>query len=163
MNKQIRSKRITLIDINGKNVGVYDTDVALQMAERDGYDLIEMNDHQDPPIVKIGDYSREKYKQQQREKQQRKSARAQQVKEIRLGPKIGEHDLETKCNQALKFLQSGDKVKFNVQLRGRERDHRSIAFDLINKVAKSLAEDSVVSTQASANGSFVSMTLSPLR
>jgi translation initiation factor IF-3 len=161
INGDITASRVMLIGDNGKSAGVIDTDVALRLADDAGFDLIEMDARHDPPIVKMGDASEERFKEQQKAKRQRHSARVQQVKEIRLRPNIESHDLEVKKNQAVRFLSRGDKVRLTVQLRGRERDHKQVAYDCMKTMVSSLEDVSVISTPPTYNGSAVTLILSP--
>jgi translation initiation factor IF-3 len=162
VNRQITAQKVILIDANGSKTGEWPIDVALSVAEREGLDLIEMDGHRVPPIVKLGDYFKERYKDQQRLKAQRRHAKSQQVKEIRLRPKTETHDLLTKTNQIKKFLNRGDKVKITVMMKGRERDHKNLAYDVLQKIVADLSAVGKISTPAAFNGSMVSMTISPL-
>ena len=150
-----------LIGENGKSAGVIDTDIAIRLADESGFDLIEIDGRHDPPIVKMGDASKERFKEQQKVKQQRRNARVQHTKELRLHPKIESHDLEVKKNQAVRFLSRGDRVRLTVQLRGRERDHKQVAYDCMKTMVSLLEDVSVISTPPSYNGSAVTLILSP--
>ncbi|KKQ68706.1 MAG: translation initiation factor IF-3, translation initiation factor IF-3 [Candidatus Peregrinibacteria bacterium GW2011_GWF2_38_29] len=123
INNQIRAYSVRLIDQDGGPVGIVPIEKALQMAKETGYDLCEVAPHENPPICKLLDYGKYLYHQQKLETKQRKMHKQSEVKGIRLGFQIGQHDLETKANQTKKFLEDRCTVKVVMMFRGREITH----------------------------------------
>jgi translation initiation factor IF-3 len=120
MNEQIRISPIRLIGADGEQHGIVPTSQALDMAREAGLDLVEVSATERPPVCKIMDYGKHKYAQSKKTHQK---THQQKLKEIRVRPKTGEHDIETKVQQARKFLEHNDKVQVNVLFRGRELQH----------------------------------------
>ena len=121
INEQIRISPIRLIGAEGEQHGIVPTAQALEMAREAGIDLVEVAATERPPVCKIMDYGKFKYEQSR--KSSKTKTHQQKLKEIRVRPKTGEHDIETKVNQARKFLEHNDKVLVNVLFRGREMQH----------------------------------------
>src|SRR5690606_13497107 len=118
VNEQIRISPVRLIGANGEQIGIVPTAQALEMARGAGLDLVEVAEKERPPVCKIMDYGKFKY--QQSRKTGKAKGHQQKTKEIRVRPKTGEHDIETKIGQARKFLEHNDKVLLYVMFRGRE-------------------------------------------
>ncbi len=125
---------------------------ALQMAEQEELDLVEIAPDVDPPIAKITDWGKYNYRRTKQLQKNRKASKATELKQIRFGLKIGEHDLQIKLNHALKFLDEGHKVKFTLFYRGREQAHKDIGFQLAQKVIERLGEQIVVDQQPTLAG-----------
>src|SRR5438128_7308015 len=121
VNEQIRISPIRLIGVNAEQLGVVPTAQAMDMAREAQLDLVEVAPNERPPVCKIMDYGKFRY--QQSRKGTRSKPHQQKLKEIRVRPKTGDHDIETKVNQARKFLEHKDKVLLNVLFRGRELQH----------------------------------------
>ena len=121
INEQIRISPVRLIGVNGEQLGVVPTTQALEMAREAQLDLVEVAANERPPVCKIMDYGKFRY--QQSRKGTKTKTHQQKLKEIRVRPKTGDHDIETKINQARKFLEHKDKVQLNVLFRGRELQH----------------------------------------
>lgn len=117
VNNQIRAEKIRLIDESGKQLGIFSLEEALKIAKERNLDLIQVTEKVEPPVCKMGDYGKYLYQVQKKEKKERGG----QVKGIRLSYNISLHDLETRVDQAEKFLQKGDKIKVELILRGREK------------------------------------------
>ena len=122
MNEQIRDKEVRLIGENGEQLGIMSSKEAYMMAKEAELDLIKIAPTAKPPVCKIADFGKFRYEQTRREKEAKKKQKVTEVKEIRLSPNIDDNDLNTKANQARKFLQHGDKVKASLKFRGREMD-----------------------------------------
>ena len=141
-----------LIDEAGASLGKVSRDQALYLSFEKGYDLVLINEHASPPLAKLMDYGKYLYAKQKQVSKQRAQSHGSQLKEIRMGIKIDEHDLEVKTNQAKKFLSRGDKVKVTIQLRGREMAfaHRvpNLVDQIINltdtQIKKDLSYDSIM-------------------
>lgn len=161
VNKDISAPEVNLIGPDGQNVGLVNTNVALTLAMEAGLDLVEVNSNVNPPIVKMTDYSKLKYREQRREKEARKNARSQETREIRFRPTTDEHDMEIKLNQGRKFLEKGNRLRLTIQMRGREQSRRGAAADLLNTAAGKLSDVSTVVTPASPEGRVISLVLAP--
>ena len=122
-----------LIDEQGVNYGVVSTTKALEMAQERGLDLVEVSPLAQPPVAKIVDYSKLRYREEKERRKERAKQKKIEIKGIRLSLRIGEHDTEVRVNQAKKFLEQGDKVKLEIILRGRERQHSYLAKSNIDK------------------------------
>lgn len=132
INNQIKSERVRIIDETGKQLGILETEKAIQMAKDRGLDLIQVTEKVEPPICKFLDYGKYLYHLKKREKES-KHKKGGEIKEIRLTFKISEHDLEIKARQAEKFLKRGDKVKIEMKLRGREKTLQGFAEEKLKK------------------------------
>ncbi|MEM6389657.1 MAG: translation initiation factor IF-3, partial [Pseudomonadota bacterium] len=120
VNDRIRAPELRLIGAEGENIGVVTPDKAMELAERAGLDLVEISPNATPPVCKIMDFGKFKYEQQKRESEARKKQKTIDVKEVKLRPGTDNHDFERKLNDAIKFLENGDKVKVTLRFRGRE-------------------------------------------
>ena len=125
VNEQIRISPVRVVDHEGEMLGVIPTDEARQVATEAGLDLVEVAPKERPPVCRIMDYGKFKYEQTKKRKDSQKTHQVQ-VKEIRLRPKTGDHDIEFKVKRARDFLSQKDKVKINVIFRGRENAHHAI-------------------------------------
>ena len=123
INERIRIKEVRLIDEEGEQVGVIATDEALEMARERDLDLVEVAPDARPPVCRLLDYSKYKYEQEQKAKAARKHQQQVNVREIKLRPKIADHDYETKKGHVERFLRHKDKVKVTIMFRGREQAH----------------------------------------
>ena len=144
LNDMIRAPRLRVIDDSGDQLGVLSKQEALEVARKAGLDLVEISPNADPPVAKVVDWGKFNY---QRTKQLQKSKRnnkATDIKQMRFGMKIGDHDLEVKLNKVQKFLEAGHKVKITVFYRGRENAHKDLGFKLADRVIADLGEDIAV-------------------
>ena len=149
-----------LIGADGQNVGVVPTRQALAMAEEANLDLVEIADKERPPVCKIMDFGKYKFLQKQKAKEKTKTHQ-QKLKEIRLRPKTGDHDVETKINQAKKFLEHKDKVLVYVVFKGREMQHIEEGRRIINLVLEKLVDMAKVEKAPSMEGKRMSAMLAP--
>lgn len=140
-NQGIRSEFVELIDEEGNHHGEVLTSKALAMAEEAGLDLVEVNPTSNPPMAKIMDYGQFKYERDKKIQKQKAHNKKQDTKGIRLSIRIGDHDLNVRREQAKKFLSKGDKLRIELPLRGRERQHPDLARELINKFVETLQAD----------------------
>lgn len=140
-NDYIRSAQVRLIDETGENVGVVDTAQALAQAREKGLDLVEVSPLANPPVAKIVDYSKLKYQEEKERRKEKAKQKKVEVKGIRLSLRIGTGDKEVRLKQAIKFLNQEDKVKIEMILRGRERQHTDLAKKIINKFIDSLNQE----------------------
>ena len=130
-NEQIRIPKVRVIDENGKNLGILDTQKAIQLAKDRGLDLVEISANTEPPICKITDYGKYQYTQEKKERKQKAKQKKSELKGIRIGFTTSFHDLQTKIKQVEKFLKQGHKVRIEMRLRGRERAHKDLADEKI--------------------------------
>ncbi len=140
VNDAIRASRVRLIDEDGSQVGVKDTKEALDYAHSKDLDLVEVASQADPPVARIMDYGKYRYEQEQKAKLARKHQSQIQVKEIKLRPKIGIHDYETKKGHVVRFLNQRAKVKVTIMFRGRETTHPERGRDLLMRLAEDVGE-----------------------
>jgi len=140
VNRQIRAKEVRVIDETGKQLGIMALEKALQMAQERNFDLIQVTEKVDPPVCKIMDYGKFIYQQKKKEKEAFKKQKGGELKGIRLGFNMAQHDLEIKAKQAEKFLKEGNKIKIEMQLRGREKALSGFAKERINKFLELLRD-----------------------
>jgi translation initiation factor IF-3 len=160
VNEQIRISPVRLIGVNGEQLGVVPTSQAMDQAREAGLDLVEVAAVERPPVCKIMDYGKFRYQQQQSKKDKTK-AHHQKLKEIRVRPKTGDHDIETKVNQARKFLEHKDKVLVNVLFRGRELQHIEEGQRIIIGMLEKLADLAKVEKAPSMEGKRMTAMLAP--
>src|ERR1700704_6760059 len=129
----IRIPQVRVVDEEGAQLGVMPTPKALEMAQERGYDLVEVAPMASPPVVRFLDFGQYKYELTKREKEAKRKQRSVTFKEVRLKPKIGKGDFDTKVRRAIEFLEEGDRVKVTVQFRGREVSHAYIGRDLLTR------------------------------
>ncbi|HVV25421.1 MAG TPA: translation initiation factor IF-3 [Candidatus Saccharimonadales bacterium] len=144
MNEQIRAPQLRVIDEDGKQLGILSRQEALQVAEERGLDLVEISPDAKPPVCKVVDWGKYNYQRTKQQQKNRKSAKSLDMKQMRFGLKIGQHDLEIKMNKVAKFLQAGHKVKITVFYRGREQAHKEIGFQLAERVIANFGDTIVV-------------------
>jgi translation initiation factor IF-3 len=163
INEEIRVPRVRLVDENGGQVGITDTKEALEFAFKKGLDLVEVAAGADPPVARVMDYSKYRYEQEQRAKQARKHQLQIQIKEIKLRPKIGIHDYETKKGHVERFLGQRAKVKVTIMFRGRETLHPERGRDLLMRLAEDVKELGSIESQPILDGRNMVMVLGPNR
>ncbi len=139
-NQQIRVPEIFLIDENGVPVGRIEIGKALALAEESGFDLIEVNPAANPPVCKLLDYGQFKYEQEKLAHKQKQQQKKVEIKNIRLTVKIGDNDLNVKLEQARGFIRKGHKVKVDIVMRGRERQHPEKAVQIIKQFTGDLEQ-----------------------
>ena len=140
VNEKISSPELMIIDEDGENLGVMPKEKALLEARGRDLDLIEVSPKANPPIAKFMDYGSYKYQKEKQERKQKSKTKTIEVKTVKLSLRIGEHDLEVRAHQAVNFIVDGDKVKIELQLRGRENQHADLAQETIKKVTDKIAE-----------------------
>jgi translation initiation factor IF-3 len=158
MNEQIRISPIRLIGAEGEQHGIVPTSQALEMAREAGLDLVEVADKERPPVCKIMDYGKFKYAQSKKAHQK---THQQKLKEIRVRPKTGDHDINTKIQQARQFLEHNDKVQVNVLFRGREMQHIEEGQRVMNQVLEALQNDCKIESPARMEGKRMVALLAP--
>ena len=134
LNGQIQAPQMRVIDEDGKQLGVLTRQEALDLARERELDLVEISPDANPPVVKIVDWGKFNYQRTKQLQANRKTTKAAELKQMRFGLKIGEHDLAIKMDKVSKFLDNGHKVKITIFYRGREQAHKEIGFKLADKV-----------------------------
>jgi translation initiation factor IF-3 len=162
INDAIRVPRVRLID-GGNDLGIKTTEEARTYAYGKGLDLVEVAAQADPPVAKVMDYGKFRYEQEQKAKQARKNQTQIHVKEIKLRPKIGQHDYETKKGHVARFLNQRAKVKVTIMFRGREREHPDRGRDLLMRLAEDVREIGTIETQPLLEGRNMTMVLGPTK
>ncbi len=151
INEQIRISPVRVVNQDGEMLGVIPTEKALQIAQEVGLDLVEVAPNERPPVCRILDYGKFKYEQKKRAQKSHK-AHQTQVKEIRLRPKTGNHDIEFKMKRARRFLEERDKVKLNVFFRGRENAHHDRGREMLQDIIAQLEDIAKVEKPPSMEG-----------
>jgi translation initiation factor IF-3 len=152
---------VRLIDDVGTQVGIKPTSEALRMAQDKGLDLVEVAPMSNPPVCKIVNFSKFRYDQEKREREARKKQKSGQLKEVRIRPRIGEHDLEIKLKHAREFLQEHNKVQITVVFMGREMQHRDLGMALLEKVRAKLIDIGDPDQRPSMMGNRMFVSFSP--
>ena len=130
-NEKITANEVRVISSNGKQLGIISIREALNTAEDEGYDLVEVSPEANPPVCKIIDYGKLKYQEQKSKKEAKKKQKTIGVKEIKMRPGINKHDYDVKLKAVSKFIGGGNKVKISLRFRGREMEHQNLGFDLL--------------------------------
>jgi translation initiation factor IF-3 len=160
VNERIRVPEVRVIDENGEQAGVMKTRDAMALARQRNLDLVEVAPNAQPPVCRLLDYGKYRYEQTKKERDARKTQKVISIKEVRLRPKIDDHDLETKGKQARGFLEEGHKVKMTVLFRGRELAHTDIGRDLLNQMSDLLKDAAVIEQPPKMEGKNMTMLLS---
>ena len=163
INERIRVPEVRLIDQNGEQVGIVPTNEALERARSSDLDLVEVAPNSKPPVCRILDYSKYKYEQEQKAKQARKHQQQTNVREIKLRPKIAQHDYETKRGHVERFLKQQDKVKVTIMFRGREQSHPERGRMLLDRLLEDVSEIGVMESPPLQEGRNMTMLLGPTR
>jgi translation initiation factor IF-3 len=162
MNEQIRISPVRLIGVDGEPLGIVPTAQALEKAKEAGLDLVEMAADERPPVCKILDYGKMRFANSQKGNKAGK-VRQQKLKEIRLRPKTGDHDVDTKVAQARKFLEHNDKVQVTVLFRGREMQHQEEGRRVLDSVLEKLADVGKVERPPTMDGKRMTAMLMPIK
>ena len=162
INEQVRDREVRVISSNGEQLGIMSSKEAMKLAREAELDLVKIAPNAKPPVCKIIDYG--KYRQLARkEKEAKKKQKTIDVKEVRLSPNIDKNDLNTKINQARKFLSKGDKVKVTLRFRGRELAHVNSSKVILEEFAEQLSDVAVVDKQPKFEGRSMIMFLTEKR
>lgn len=159
INEQIRDKEVRLIGSDGEQLGIMSSKEALALAEEAELDLVKVSPNANPPVCKIIDYGKYRYELARKEKEAKKKQHVVEIKEIRLSPNIDENDLNTKMNNAKKFLAKGNKVKVTLRFRGREMAHMQTSKHILDDIAASMEDVAVVEKAPKIEGRSISMVL----
>jgi translation initiation factor IF-3 len=159
INEQIRDKEVRLIGEDGEQIGIVSVKEAMQMAREADLDLVKISPNAKPPVCKIIDYGKFRYEQMRKDKEAKKKQKVMETKEVRLSPNIDVNDLNTKANQARKFLGKGDKVKVSLRFRGREMAHVNVGKEILDSFYEKLSDIAVVDKPAKLEGRSMVMFL----
>ena len=163
INGQIRDKEVRVIAENGDQLGVMPVNEAMKLAQEAELDLVKIAPKAQPPVCKIIDYGKYRYELARKEKEAKKKQKTVEVKEVRISPNIDTNDLNTKVNNAKKFIAKGNKVKVTLRFRGREMAHMQQSKHILDDFAEMLAEVAVVEKPAKLEGRSMSMVLTEKR
>ncbi|HLL56736.1 MAG TPA: translation initiation factor IF-3 [Rubrobacteraceae bacterium] len=161
INGQIRARSVRLISESGEQLGIKNIREAMDYAERLDLDLVEVAANSDPPVVRIMDYGKYRYQKEQARKAARKKQVNINVREIKLRPKIGDNDFNTKRGHVERFLRHGDKVKVTIMFRGREVQHPELGEKLLRRLADDLQDLGRIESQPNLDGRNMVMVMSP--
>ena len=161
-NERIRAPEVQVISSDGKNLGTLPTQEAINIAKKEGLDLIEISPNANPPVCKIIDIGKYKYDLQKKANKAKKKQKIINLKEIKLRPVTEIHDYNFKIKNAQKFLSKGDKVKFTVQFRGREMQHTHLGYELMQRIINDTASLGKVEAKPKFEGRQIVMIIQPL-
>ena len=160
-NEQITASEVRVISSNGKQLGIISIREALYHAEDEGFDLVEVSPDAKPPVCKIIDYGKLKYKEQKSKKEAKKKQKTIEVKEIKMRPGIDKHDYEVKIKALSKFISGGNKVKVSMRFRGREMEHQNLGMELLKKLTEEVSEYAKIEIPPKPEGKQIMMVLVP--
>jgi translation initiation factor IF-3 len=161
INEDIRDKEVRLIGVDGTQLGIVSSKEALRLAEEKELDLVKIAPQAVPPVCKIMDVGKYQFELAKREKEAKKNQKVVEIKEIRMFSTIDTHDFDTKVNQAMKFLKSGDKIKVSVRFRKRAIAHPHLGEELLEKFKAACAEAGTVEKPPKMEGRALVMFISP--
>ena len=162
MNEDIRHDQVRLIGSDGSQLGVMSSREALEKADEEGLDLVEISDASDPPVCRIMNYDKFRYEQSKKQAEARKRQTVVEVKEIKFRPKTEEHDLNFKIKNIKKFLANKNKVKITLRFRGREIVYaQSQGVEVLNKIAEALSEEATIVQHPTMEGRQMVMFVAP--
>jgi len=161
-NNRIMSQEVQVISSDGKNLGILNTQEAINMAKNEGLDLIEIAHNAKPPVCKIMDMGKFKYDAQKKANKAKKKQKKVELKEIKLRPVTEIHDYSFKIKNAQKFLSKGDKVKFTIKFKGRELQHSNLGHELMDKIKTDIEKLGKVELQPKFEGKQMIMVIQPI-
>tara|TARA_Y100001970_G_scaffold293993_1_gene445455 strand:+ start:10050 stop:10589 length:540 start_codon:yes stop_codon:yes gene_type:complete len=160
-NEQITASEVRVISSTGKQLGIISIREALIHAEDEGFDLVEVSPDANPPVCKIIDYGKLKYREQKSRKESKKKQKTIEVKEIKIRPGIDKHDYQVKIKALSKFIAGGNKVKVSMRFKGREIEHQHIGKEVLKKLTEEVAEYAKVEVEPKFEGKQIMMILVP--
>ena len=161
INEEIRDREVRVISADGTQLGVMATRAAIELAEKEGLDLVKIVPTAQPPVCKLMDYDKHRYEQSKRERELRKNQRIVTLKEVQLSATIEENDVQTKFKNAVKFLEDGDKVKVSIRFRGRQIAHSDIGLKIMQDFAERITEYGTIERRPMLEGRHMIMILAP--
>lgn len=156
-NLEINSRNVRLINSNGDMLGVVSIDEALRKARNEDLDLVEISPNAEPPVCKIMDFGKHKYQEKKKINDAKKKQKTVLLKEIKLRPTIGEHDLMIKIKSINSFILDGDKVKVSLRFKGREITHQEVGFEVFEKIKLNLIEEAKIENEPKMEGNQIVM------
>ena len=159
INNEIRYDEVRVIGPNGEQLGIMSSRDAQLKARDLGVDMVEMAANANPPVVKLIDWGKYQYQKMKEQSRAKKKAKSSELKQIRLGLKIGENDLNIKIRKIKEFLSEGHRVKIMIVFRGREMTHKEVGTELMNKIIDLLSEDAIVDGKSAMSGRNLSFTV----
>jgi len=163
INERIRDREVRVIGQDGEQLGIMSSREAMKLAREADLDLVKIAPTAKPPVCKIIDYGKYRYEMARKEKEAKKKQRTMEIKEVRLSPNIDSNDLNTKANQARKFIAKGDKVKVTLRFRGREMAHVNYSRQILDSFCEKLEDIAVVDKRPKMEGRSMVMFLSEKR
>ena len=160
-NLEITAISVRLINDKGEMLGVISIDDALKQAQKEGLDLVEVSPNSEPPVCKIMDFGRHKYQEKKKSQDARKKQKTVSLKEIKLRPTIGDHDLQIKAKSINSFIHDGNKVKVTLKFKGREITHQEIGFAVFEKLRALLSEETKIEHEPKMEGNQLMMIIIP--
>ncbi len=161
VNEMIRAREVRVVDDEGKQLGVLQVRDALVLARQKGLDLVEVAPNSVPPVCRLMDFGKYQYERAKKERDARKAQKQIEVKEVRLRPKTGEHDVAFKVRDARRFISEGNKVKIRIRFRGREITHPEVAKEMLDRVAQEMGDVAVIEQAPAMEGTSLLMILMP--
>lgn len=161
INRRIRSRELRVVDEGGKQLGAMPVDEALRLAQEAGLDLVEVAPQANPPVARIMDYSKYKYEQEKKEREAKKKQHVIHIKEIKIGPKIEEHDYQVKLHHAERFLKRGDKTKVSMRFRGRQMAHVDLGRKVLDRFASDVSAFGELEMEPRLEGRIMIMVIKP--
>jgi translation initiation factor IF-3 len=152
---------VRLIGADGAQLGIMAIKEALDIAEQNQLDLVEVAPEAQPPVCRIMDYGKYRYEQSRKAREYKRKQASQHIKEVRMTPNISEHDYQFKSRNVARFLQAGDKVKVTVRFRGREITHKDLGVELLERMAVDLGEVATVERKPKLESNYMSIILAP--
>ncbi|MDC0381183.1 translation initiation factor IF-3 [Nitrospinae bacterium] len=161
INKMIRVREVSVIDDDGESLGTLPTEEALSLAQDRDMDLVEVAPTANPPVCRIMDYGKHKYKASKKAHEAKKKQKIIHLKEVKFRPNTDQHDFDFKLRNVHRFLENGDKAKVVIFFKGREIVHREFGMRVLQRVAEATEEDAVIEQQAKQEGRTLVMILAP--
>ena len=159
INQEIKSKELRVVDNNGEQLGIMKLAEAQKLANEKGLDLIEIAPSANPPVAKIMDWSKYQYQKIKEQQKNRKKSRISELKQMRVGLKISDNDLNIKLNKVNKFLDKGDNVRITVVFKGREMAHKELGYKMIDRIKEILGDKITIDQQPKMSGRNLSMSI----
>ena len=160
-NERIRAREVRVIDENGEQLGVMPPFEALKMAREKSLDLVEISPNAVPPVCKIQDYGKYLYEKDKSDRAARKKQKVIVIKEVKFSVTVDEHDYQTKKNQAVRFLNDGDKVKASLRFKGRQMAHRDLGYKIINRLIADIGDAGMVEFMPRMEGTTLHAIVAP--
>ena len=163
VNQQIRISPVRVVDPQGEQIGILPIERALEIAEEQGLDLVEVAPLARPPVCRIMDYGKFRYDEQRKAREARKKQHQVQLKEVKMRPGIEDHDFDFKLRHARRFLEEGNKVKITMMFRGRQMAHPELGREVLDRVVQEVADVGKVESNPTMEARSMTMVLAPLR